>query len=279
MMMTMMTMMTMRRRTVTRRRRTRSWMRYDPVCINILLLLLLLLPLLLLLLLFFLLLSNLLSIIYNCLLLCAHVQDDKDSIEAIFLGVVQNMKLNHLETAALRLAIARDDKSIRACLEDFRKNRSEARLMEGLHTIARSTIDTTLLEAGYDGLEGDMEAGEGDGEEREWMNQQDDENDDEDDEDEDDEDEDEDEDSDEDSEEEEQAGGLMSTQATRERVFPLLISELSKESILSAEEARKLYKLFIEKNDVLNSALDVYDLDNNIAELVDTMLRLAKVSN
>lgn len=178
------------------------------------------------------------------------------------------MKLNHLETAALRLAIARDDKNIRLCLEDFRKDRSQSKLMEGLHAIARETIDTTLLEAGYDGLEGEEKATVQD-EDREWINQQDNESD----EDESDEDE-----SGDDDDEVEPAI-LMSPQAARERVFPLLISELSKEAIISSDDARKLYRLFVEKNDVLNSALDVYDLDNNIAELVDTMLRLAKVSN
>ena len=185
------------------------------------------------------------------------------------------MKLNHLETAALRLAIARDDDNIKSCLHQFRKDRSEEKLKDGLHAIARETIDTTLQEAGYDGLEDEEVAPTSAGsEEREWLNQQDDEGS-EDSEEESDEESDDESDGDED----EQPGNLMSTQAARERVFPLLISELSKESILSADDARKLYRLFLEKNDVLNSALDVYDLDNNIAELVDTMLRLAKVSN
>lgn len=181
------------------------------------------------------------------------------------------MKLNHLETAALRLAIARDDKNIRLCLESFRQDRSESKLMDGLHKIARSTIDTTLHDAGYDGLEeGEGLAAAGAGfrnAEMEWVNQL-----------QDDEESDSDDDGSDDESEDEEVSESMSSQTTRERVFPLLISELSKESILSPEEARKLYKLFLEKNDVLNSALDVYDLDNNIAELVDTMLRLAKVS-
>lgn len=181
------------------------------------------------------------------------------------------MKLNHLETAALRLAIARDDSSIRSCLEDFRRTRSEQELMEGLHAIARNTIEATLQEAGYDGLESEEQGGEESAgqEEKDWLNAQDEDRGDEDDESASEEDSDE--------EDEEPEESLMSTQAARERVFPLLISELSKESILTAEEARKLYKLFLEKNDVLSSALDVYDLDQNIAELVDTMLRLARV--
>lgn len=181
------------------------------------------------------------------------------------------MKLNHLETAALRLAIARDDQSIRTCLEDFRKDRSESRLMQGLHTIARETISNTLQEAGYDGLE-DEEKGNADNEndEKEWINQQDNDGD---------EKSDDDESGDDSDDNDEQPANLMSSQAARERVFPLLISELSKESIISPEDARKLYRLFVEKNDVLNSALDVYDLDNNIAELVDTMIRLAKVAD
>ena len=189
-------------------------------------------------------------------------------METIFLNIVQNMKLNHLETAALRLAIARDDVAIRTSLEDFRRTRSEAQLMDNLHAIAQRTIQSTLNEAGYDGVDpsstpfdASAEGGaeEEDEEDSEGSSE-----------------------SEEDSDEEEESGGeggnLMSTQVARERVFPLLISELSKESILTPDEARKLYRMFIEKNEVLNSALDVYDLDSNIAELVDTMLRLAKTA-
>ncbi len=204
-----------------------------------------------------------------------HVQDDRESVESIFLNIVQNMKLNHLETAALRLAIARDDVGIRTSLEDFRRTRSEAQLMESLHAIAQRTIQSTLNEAGYDGVDASSAPFAASSEVRADEDSE-----------SSDEDEDEDDESgsdDEDDEEEEDSGeagsgNLMSTQAARERVFPLLISELSKESILTPDEARKLYRMFIEKNEVLNSALDVYDLDSNIAELVDTMLRLAKTA-
>lgn len=194
-------------------------------------------------------------------------QDDRESVESIFLNIVQNMQLNHLETAALRLAIARDDGAIRSCLEDFRKHRSEAALMQNLRAIAQRTIESTLHEAGYDGLD-PSEAKHNHAEEADESSEDADESSSENSYDDDDDEE----------QEPSESNNFMSTQAARERVFPLLISELSKEAILSVEEARKLYRLFLEKNDILNSALDVYDLDSNIGELVDTMLRLARAT-
>ena len=40
-------------------------------------------------------------------------EDDGTSVETKFLQIVQRMQLSHLETAALRLAIARNDASVR----------------------------------------------------------------------------------------------------------------------------------------------------------------------
>lgn len=40
-------------------------------------------------------------------------EDDGTSVETKFLQIVQRMQLSHLETAALRLAIARNDISVR----------------------------------------------------------------------------------------------------------------------------------------------------------------------
>ena len=47
------------------------------------------------------------------------------TVEARFLNIVQSMKLTHLETAALRLAIARSDTHIRSALEVFKATLNE----------------------------------------------------------------------------------------------------------------------------------------------------------
>mmetsp|Transcript_13315 Transcript_13315/g.13803 ORF Transcript_13315/g.13803 Transcript_13315/m.13803 type:complete len:343 (-) Transcript_13315:771-1799(-) len=82
-------------------------------------------------------------------------EDEKESIETKFLNIIQGMNLSHLETAALRLAIARDDPTIRHALETFRVNRNENVLMDTLRNVARQTINETLTEAGYDGIDED----------------------------------------------------------------------------------------------------------------------------
>ncbi len=58
--------------------------------------------------------------------------------------IVQSMNLNSLETAALRLAIARDDPTIRQSLEAFRASRNEHQLISALRRVASEIIDETV---------------------------------------------------------------------------------------------------------------------------------------
>jgi ABC-type Na+ efflux pump permease subunit len=67
-------------------------------------------------------------------------------VERRFASIVENMNLTHLETAALRLAIARDDSSIRHALEAFRDNLDEDALSNVLRRISKHTIENTLEE-------------------------------------------------------------------------------------------------------------------------------------
>jgi len=69
---------------------------------------------------------------------------------------------------------------------------------------------------------------------------------------------------------------IMSSQAARDHVFPILVGELIKESIVDSTSGAKLMELFrSSKGDsVINAALDVYDVDNDMAELVDTLQRV-----
>lgn len=170
------------------------------------------------------------------------------------------MNLSHLETAALRLAIARDDPAIRQALDEFRNDLSESNLMDTLREVAKKTIDETLNEAGYDGVleEDEEEEGEDVG-----VNDQEDSAD-----------------SDDGNEEEEGQGeeGIMSSQFARNHVFPVLLSELVKEHILEPLQGEKLYDLFSQSDAVINAALDVYDLDSDMAELVDTLQRVVSLT-
>lgn len=70
-------------------------------------------------------------------------------VEAAFLRVVQTMNLTSLETAALRLSIARNDAAIKDALDLFRVTQREDQLMDRLRAVARATIEDTLEEADY----------------------------------------------------------------------------------------------------------------------------------
>jgi ABC-type Zn2+ transport system substrate-binding protein/surface adhesin len=189
------------------------------------------------------------------------------------------MSLSHLETAALRLAIARDDPTIRFALETFRLNRDEVILMDTLRDVARQTINETLNEAGYEGLEEEdspsptNEMKNGNDERDEEDNQEDNEDEDDDDDEEDDDEDDEDEDDDAAQKE------VKVSQAARKHLFPILIGELLKESVISQRDCKTLLDLFEEDDDVINAALDVYDLDSDLSELVDTLQRIVRTSS
>ena len=197
-------------------------------------------------------------------------EDEREAIETRFLNIIQNMNLSHLETAALRLAIARNDPAIRGALEGFRSTQDTEALKRSLRDVAQKTISETLSDAGYDGVEGEEE-GEGrqqsddddDGEEGgDHYGEDEGDNDDE-----------------QEGGEEEAERGLMSTQAAREYIFPILIAELVKENVLNAGQGSALRSLFQKGDAVVNAALDVYDLDSDMAELVDTLQRVVATAS
>lgn len=61
----------------------------------------------------------------------------------------------------------------------------------------------------------------------------------------------------------------------RNHVFPMLLAELSKEGLLSSYDSQMLLSEFRKENVTINAALDVYDMDSDMAELVDTLQRIA----
>jgi hypothetical protein len=58
------------------------------------------------------------------------------------------MKLNQIETSALRLAIARSDPLVQASLENFRIDLDESKLIANLRLVALKTIKDTLKDQG-----------------------------------------------------------------------------------------------------------------------------------
>ena len=189
---------------------------------------------------------------------------DKETVEARFNRIVKDMNLSELETAALRLAIARNDAGIRQALERFRADKDDRALQGLLKEVATNTINSTLDEAGYKLVDGkDEESGDEENEEST-----------------------EDEDEDEEEEEEEESdkedsgnkSAVMSSREAREQIVPILVSELEKENLISSSDSKRLLDLFAADHDVLNAALDVYDLDNDMAELVDTLKRISSLA-
>ena len=190
--------------------------------------------------------------------------EERQTIESRFLQIVQDMELTQMETAALRLAIARNDQAIRDSLEAFRSSLDDRTLVSSLKSIARRVIVEMLQET-----EANAEAEEDKG---------DDDDDDDDDDEEEDDDEEDDEDGEEDDEDDEDDDEDSESNRSKmhESIFPLLVHELEKAKIVSARDGEVLMCSFAAKNPTILGALDLYDSDQNLNNLVVT---LKKVSN
>jgi hypothetical protein len=207
--------------------------------------------------------------------------DDNDNndqyVEQRFLEVVKEMHLTDLDTAALRLAIARDDPQMKNTLESFKSTLNDERLKSDLRSISARTI-TETLELQITG----EDAGENGSDERKTDPADEDEDSDEDDDDYDSEEEDDDDDDDDDDDEQQQAASTPShidKQAAREQIFPVLMSELLNIQVISRSDSSILQKLFTSHSPVIHAALDLYDYNGDMAELIDTLQRAAKVSS
>jgi hypothetical protein len=160
------------------------------------------------------------------------------------------------------------------CLDNFKRTRDEATLVSDLRNISQNTIDKTLAERGLvlDPATGaEVESGSEDEEESESEEEEEDE-----------------------AtatatptptptatatpDEEDSQGGMMSI-AVRQSMFPLLVTELVKSNIMDLDEGQSVLSLFKSGDDVLHAALDVYDVDSDMAELVDTLKKTAVVAS
>jgi hypothetical protein len=164
--------------------------------------------------------------------------------------IISAMELSPIETAALRLSIAKDDELIKVALEAVRLNSDEAKLTRSLRLVCQHTIEATVQEGKSGSLtknaaatEVGAEAGAGAGAGADSSGEPE-----------------------------------LTSQIARSQLFPLLLLELFRAEIISAESQATLLRLFQTHNPVIHAALDVYDLDQDMADLVDTLHRLALLS-
>ena len=211
--------------------------------------------------------------------------------------IVQNMRLSELETAALRLAIAEGNPLIASAMERFRIDMDETDLVDSLRAAAKSTIHRMILSSRNmpDINNNDDESdGEEDDDDEEEEDEDDEDYEDGDDEHEEDEpnaplnsyaenkhqeeEENDEDDEDEDEEDDENFNGssLITSQAARDQVFPILVNELVKENIISNGAGKIIMQQFTSGNPVISTALDIYDQENDMAQLVDTLQQLVE---
>lgn len=64
---------------------------------------------------------------------------------------------------------------------------------------------------------------------------------------------------------------LLVTQSARDHIFPILVQELVKENIINKQSGRIILQEFASSNPDITRALDAYDQDNDMAQLVESL--------
>jgi hypothetical protein len=72
----------------------------------------------------------------------------------------------------------------------------------------------------------------------------------------------------------EQSSNLLVTKTARDHIFPILVQELVKENILNKSAGRVILQEFAGNNPVITTALDIYDQDNEMGKLVESLQQL-----
>jgi hypothetical protein len=67
------------------------------------------------------------------------------------------------------------------------------------------------------------------------------------------------------------SNSLITSQSARGHVFPILVSELVKESIMEKPDGELILKEFGKNHPAISAALDVYDQNSDMAGLVATL--------
>lgn len=68
---------------------------------------------------------------------------------------------------------------------------------------------------------------------------------------------------------------ILAKQAARNHVFPILVQELVKETILTPSEGAAVMRTFSQGSALLTTALDRYDVDHDMGDLVVALQSLA----
>merc|ERR1711871_72190 len=66
--------------------------------------------------------------------------EDRETVESLFVKIVQQMRLSDLETAALRLAIAKNDSAVKDAMEAYRSTMNTQDMISSLKQIARKYV-------------------------------------------------------------------------------------------------------------------------------------------
>jgi len=177
-------------------------------------------------------------------------ETDVEILDNHLYEILKALGLGRVETAALRLAVAKGDPNLTAVLEVYRLERDPADLLDSLRRIVRTTL------AGID-LSQDARPTEStkDSENKRSTAKV--------------------------SPQPPKEGMTADTWEIQERfdiqrktIFDLLTSELVKAKLLFPNQEKMLQELYNKRDSVLMAAFDVYEIESNLEEFVDTLKRI-----
>lgn len=153
------------------------------------------------------------------------------------------MNLSSEETGALREAIANDDPLLRSALELYRSDESESNLMTNLKAISQRIMKTSPSRRQGGSSASAQNSQSTSPSARAAQNS---------------------------------SKSAAPVSPPIQDIFPILLNEFVKHKIFSAENAGTLRNLFDRDDEVLIAALDLYELDHDLAGLVSSLEKILR---
>lgn len=171
--------------------------------------------------------------------------DPEQAAYDVFYAHVEQMDLGDIETAALRLCIAKGDPSLKAALEAFRITENGVDLQDTLRKIIRNTIEGVDVQQGVNVVrQQEQEQREVDKSQTQDVARED-------------------------------VNAEKFTDMERRYIITMLISELSKQGIITAVQGSDLLAKFNAGDEEITTALDKYEDERSMENFVGTLKTVA----
>lgn len=173
-------------------------------------------------------------------------QNSEGDTSSKFLSVVKKMNLSRDETIALRDAIANDDPLLRSALELYRSDQNEDHLITNLRAICKRLLTNTSSSLSLSPSKSNTNTNTKSPSSTTKTSLS----------------------------TKPQESTKNSVSPPIQDIFPILLNELIREAIFTPQEGTKLFQLYQNNDEVMAAALDLYELDHDLAGFVGSLEKI-----